>query len=97
MMPVEGDNSAATQLQLGFETLCLRGGQPFEIGDAVGAGRRLDLLDAGDLGLLGRDDQLAEPRVRHAVLGAIGVETLAAGDAGSGLQAALPGSRGRRG
>src|SRR3954452_1553705 len=38
--------------------------------------------------LLGRDDQLSEPRVRHAVLGAIGVETLAAGDAGGGLEAA---------
>ena len=75
-------------VQLGFEALRLGGGQPFEIGDAVGAGRRLDLLDAGDFGLLGRDDQLAEPRVRHAALGAIGVEALAPGDAGHGLEAA---------
>ena len=89
MMPVDGDSSAATQLQLGLEALRLGGAQPFEVVDAVGARRRLDLLDPGDLGLLGRDDQLAEPRVRHAVLGAIGVEALAAGDAGRRLQAAL--------
>ncbi len=76
-------------VQLRFEPPRLGRGQPFEIGDAIGAGCRLDLLDAGDFGLLGRDDQLAEPRVRDAALGAIGVEALAAGDAGRGLEAAF--------
>ena len=83
MMPVEGDSSAATQCSSGSRRRASAAVSHSRLVDAVGARRRLDLLDAGDLGLLGRDDQLAEPRVRHAALGAIGVEPLAAGDAGA--------------
>ena len=76
-------------VEFGFETLRLGLAQPFEIGDTVGARRGRDLFDPRDLGLAGGDDQLAEPGMRHAVLAAIGVEGLAAGDAAGRLHAAL--------
>ena len=55
--------------------------QPFEIGHAVGRGLGADLLERRLLGLGGGDDQLAAAPVRHAVLGAVGVELVLAGDA----------------
>src|SRR5437899_13049829 len=75
-------------VQLGFEPACLRRAQPFEIGDAVGPRRSLDLLDPGDLLLGGGDDQLAERGMRYAVLAAIFIEPPAALDTAPRLQAA---------
>src|SRR5256885_17068633 len=76
-------------MQFWLHPLCLRRAEPFEIVDAVGARRRLDLLDPRDLLLAGRDDQLAERGVRHAMLTAIGVEPLASFDAAARLQTPL--------
>src|SRR5256714_15231941 len=76
-------------MQFRLHPLCLRRAEPFEIVDAVGARRRLDLLDPGDLLLAGGDDQLADRGVRHAVLTAISVEPLAPLDAAARLEAPL--------
>src|SRR5438552_4517856 len=88
MMPVEGDSTAANAAQRRFEPLRLGRGQPLQIVDAVGARRLGDALDTGDLTLFGSDDKLADLRVRHPVLMAIGVEPLPPGDAAACLRAA---------
>src|SRR5207245_2794373 len=76
-------------MQLRLHPLCFGCAEPFEIVDAVGARRRLDLLDPRDLLFAGRDDQLAERGVRHAVLMTISVEPLAPLDAAARLEAPL--------
>src|SRR5438445_161920 len=48
----------------------------------------VDLCVPRDLGCVGGDDQLAERSMGHAMLAAIGIEALAAGDAARRLQAA---------
>src|SRR5205085_9761350 len=76
-------------MQFGLQALRLRGAEPLEIVDAIGARAGVDLLDPGDFLFAGRNDQFAEPGVRHAMLAAIGVEPFAAFDAALRLQAAL--------
>ncbi len=55
-------------MQLRLHSLRFRRAEPFEIVDTVGARRRLDLFDTGDLFLAGRDDQLAERGVLTSLL-----------------------------
>src|ERR671912_533279 len=57
--------------------------------DAIALGAALDLGEAGAFGLVGGHDQLAAIAMRHAVLGAVGIEQAPAGDAGPRHQAAL--------
>src|SRR4030095_3589503 len=76
-------------MEFGLHPLRFRCAEPFEIVDPVGARRRVDLLDPGDLLLAGRDDQLADLGVRHAALTAIGVEPFAPLDAARRLEAPL--------
>ncbi len=71
-----------------FETLRLRGGEPLDIVDAIGARRGRDLFEGRDLALVGGDDQLAELGMRNPVVAAIAVEPLAPGDAACRLEAA---------
>src|SRR5580698_637696 len=75
------------ELWLHLRRLC--DGEPGQVVDAIGLGRRLDLLDAGDFVVAGRNDQLAQRLVRHTMLAAIVVEPVAALDACGGLEAAL--------
>jgi len=72
----------------GFEPLRLRAIQPFQILDPVAVGGGGDFLETRDLGFAGGDNQLADAGVRDAMLAAIGIEALAAGDAAAPLQAA---------
>src|SRR5438045_537462 len=73
-------------MQFGLHSLCLGRAEPFEIVDAIGARAGVYLLDPGDFLFAGRDDQLAEPGMRYAVLLAIGVEPLAPFDTAARLQ-----------
>src|SRR5215471_13326775 len=67
----------------------LRDGEPGEVVHAVGLGRGLDLLDAGDLVVTGGDDQLTERLMRHAVLATVVVKSVPALDAGGRFEAVL--------
>src|SRR5271170_2211211 len=71
-----------------FEAPDLGAAQPFEVVDTVRPCRRGNRFEPGDLGLVGGDDQLAEPGMRHPALMAIGIEPLAAGDTALRLEAA---------
>src|ERR1051326_7527218 len=84
-----GRQQSRDAVEFGLHALRLWRREPFEIVDAIGARRGLDLLDAGDLVVAGRDDQFPEPGMRDAVLSAIGVEPFAAFAAAARLQAPL--------
>src|SRR4029077_3327713 len=86
--PGRGRQQCGDAIEFGLEPLRLGCAEPFQVGDAVGPRRRLDLLDPGDFRFAGGDYQLAELRVWHAVLAAIGVEPLAPLDAAPVLEAA---------
>ena len=81
MMPVTGDSKAPVHAQVRFDRDRLGSGEhaharhPVHLGAALDAGQHRVLLG------IGRDDELAAVRVRHALLGAIGVERLATRDA----------------
>ena len=88
-MPVAGESSAAVHCRLGsiaIASAALK--QPHAL-DAVGLGAALDLGELRAFGLVGGHDQLAAIAMRHAVLGAVGIEQAPAGDAGARHQAAL--------
>jgi hypothetical protein len=76
-------------MQFGLDALRLRGAEPLEVVDAIGACADVDLLDAGDFLFAGGDDQFAEPGMRNAVPLAIGVEPLAPFDTAARLQTPL--------
>ena len=76
-------------VQVGLHRDRLGGAQEAHALDAIGLGAALDLGQLLALGLVGGDDQLAAIAVRHAVLGAVGIEQAPAGDAGARHQAAL--------
>jgi hypothetical protein len=59
------------------------------VGDAIGMRLAADPLQLLELRVLGGDDQLAAAAVRHAALGAVGVQALAPRDAGARLERAL--------
>src|SRR4029077_8300243 len=60
----------------------------FQIVDSVALGGSDDFFETRNLGFAGGDNQLADPGVRDAMLAAIGIQALAAGDAAAPLQAA---------
>ncbi len=84
-----GRDEAADRGERRLDPAQLVGADIFEIADAVGHRAGADAVEQGELAFLASDDQLAEPLVRHAALGAIGVEHLAPGDAGARLETAL--------
>ena len=84
-----GRQQRGRAVQVGFHRHRLGGAQQPHALDAVGLGAALDLGELLALGLVGRHDQLAAIAMRHAVLGAIGIEQAPAGDAGPRHQAAL--------
>src|SRR5581483_5687647 len=63
--------------------------EPYDVGDTVGVRLFLDRLQLGELGLVGRDNELAAALVRHAVPGAVLVEEGLAFHAGARLQGSL--------
>src|ERR1051326_5088484 len=84
-----GRQQSRDAVEFGLHALRLWRREPFEIVDAIGARRGLDLLDAGELVVAGRDDQFPEPGMRDAVLSAIEVEPFTPFDAAARLQAPL--------
>ena len=70
-----------------FQPHGLFAGNVLQVVHAVGA-RAGDVLQLGRLGRVGGHDQLAQALVRHAALGAIGVEQMLAAHAQPGFQAA---------
>jgi hypothetical protein len=74
-------------MERGFESAAPAPGPAIQIVDPVAASGGGDFLEARDLGFAGGDNQLADPGVRNAMLAAIGIEALAAGDAAAPLAA----------
>src|SRR5260221_4240218 len=84
--PGRGRDEAAERGERRLDPAKRVGAEEFEILDAVRRRLGADALEQAELALLAGDDELAQPFVRHAALGAIGVEHLAAGDAGARLE-----------
>jgi hypothetical protein len=82
-------DEAADRRKRRFDPAQLVGVDIFEIADAIGQRAPPASVEQGKLALLAGDDELAEPLVRHAALGAIGIKHLAPGAAGSCFEAAL--------
>ena len=89
MIPVDGDNSAATQCNSGSSRRASAASRRSTSSTPLARAAAAILSSAGKLRLVGGDDDLAEPRVRDAVVAAIGVEPPAALDAGRRLQTVL--------
>ena len=77
MMPVTGDSSALVQHRFGSIAIASAARQHAHAFDAVRLGAALDAGEHRVFLGIGRDDQLAAVGVRHALLGAVGVERLA--------------------
>src|SRR6185437_4328346 len=83
-----GRDEAADRGEIRLKTAQRVGAEEFKIADAVRRRPLANAVEQRELALLAGDDELAEPLVLDAALGAIGIEHLAAGDAGARLEAA---------
>ena len=81
MMPVTGDSSALVQGRFGSSAIASAAVSTRMPSTPFASARRLMPASIASSCGVGRDDQLAAVDVRHALLGAVGVERLAAGDA----------------
>ena len=88
-MPVAGDSSAAVHCRFGSIAIASAALSKPHALHAIGLGAALDLGELRAFGLVGRHDQLAAIAMRHAVLGAIGIEQAPAGDAGRAIRLPL--------
>ncbi len=87
--PGAGRQQRRGAVEVGFHLPRFAGAQQPHALDAIGLGAALDLGKLAVFDVVGGGDQLAAIAMRHPVLGAVGIEQAAAGNAGARHQAAL--------
>ena len=88
MMPVDGESSAAVQNTSGSSAATASGSSHCRSSTPFAAALARMRFERRLLRRAGGDDELAAPRMRHAALGAIGVQAVLAGDAGARFERA---------